>query len=224
MAAPTRTPEIRINVRTMQEVRKALSVISQIITNTSTILTQQAVAPDKNDDASGGWKRGDVWQTTSNHIYELVDPTTGAAEWKKQIDLATAPGDGGVAGGPTVLGRILAQDTNGIWQSLDPETDGSILMLDSTKELGVKWDSDSGTGSVYFEVYMRATSGTVYADLYDETGSAQVSGSQIATTSSTFTLRRTVALTLNIDSTYRPRFGVIGTDTGEGLGAVVLAI
>ncbi|MDP2930293.1 MAG: hypothetical protein Q8N56_01645, partial [bacterium] len=77
-----------------------------------------------------------------------------------------------------------------------------------------------GSVSFYYEVYMRATTGTVYARLYNETDSTAVSGSVLSTTSTSFVRLRTATLTSTLidGKTYRAQFGKVGADTGETLG------
>lgn len=139
MAAPTRTPEIRVNVRSFEEVRKSLSAIGQIITNITAVITGQSVAPNSTNDISEGWEVGSKWQTTDQHIYECVVNTEGGAVWKKQVDLATESGDGGIAGGSPPKGKILAQNSSGVWKVLDPGDNDFILIADDGETLGVKW-------------------------------------------------------------------------------------
>lgn len=80
------------------------------------------------------------------------------------------------------------------------------------------WGTGGSGVSFYLEVYMRQTTGTVYARLLNETDTTAVTGSTLSTTSSTFTRVRTAALTLTDGKTYRVQFGKIGADAGKTMG------
>jgi len=73
-----------------------------------------------------------------------------------------------------------------------------------------------GTADFYLEVYMRATAGTVYAQLYDLT--SEGSAMQVSTNETSFTLVRSGAITLTNGHTYRLRVGKVDTDAGEIVG------
>lgn len=84
--------------------------------------------------------------------------------------------------------------------------------------------ADTKEGLVYFEVYMRATLGIIYADLYDVTIGRSVPNSEVWTTSSSFVRVRTGKLFLTKNNEYRARAAASSGNAGEILGAVVLAI
>lgn len=79
-----------------------------------------------------------------------------------------------------------------------------------------------GFGSFYLEVYMRATSGTVLARLYNETTSTPVTGSGLSTNSAVFVRLRSGALTLTDASTYRLQLGKSALDSGEVLSGQLI--
>lgn len=77
----------------------------------------------------------------------------------------------------------------------------------------------------HLEATFRATSGTVYVRLFDETAAAAVAGSQISTSSSTVVRQRSAsAITLVNGNEYRIQVGVDGGAAGAILGASVLAL
>lgn len=80
-----------------------------------------------------------------------------------------------------------------------------------------------GSVNVYLEVYIRATTGTVYARLLDGNNSP-VTNSEVSTASATFQRLRSSALTLTNALTYRVQFGKAGADAGEFLGARLIMI
>lgn len=77
--------------------------------------------------------------------------------------------------------------------------------------------------SFYFEVYFRATSGTVYARLLDNLGNV-VTGSELSTTSASFVRIRSSALTLINGRSYRVQFGKETPDGGEFISAKLVAV
>lgn len=91
----------------------------------------------------------------------------------------------------------------------------------------VNWGSSTG---FWFEVYMRQTTGTARARLFDLDVSAAVASSSINTTSATFTRVRTAsALTVGagdlVDGNeYVAQFGKDSGDAGEALGAKIVVV
>jgi hypothetical protein len=79
-------------------------------------------------------------------------------------------------------------------------------------------------GTFYFEAFYRATTGTVYARLYDLTASAEVAGSVLSTALTTFQLQQTDALTLIDGHVYEGQFGNEGADAGEARVATVIRV
>ena len=71
----------------------------------------------------------------------------------------------------------------------------------------------SGTPSIFFEVFMRATSGTARARLYNETDAVAVTNSDVSTASVTYVRIRSAALTLTDGKVYVAQFG---TEDGAG--------
>jgi len=76
----------------------------------------------------------------------------------------------------------------------------------------------------YFEVYMRAISGTAYARLLNETDNLPVDNSVLSTTETTMQTLLTNALTLINGKPYRAQFGKIELDSGAVLGAKLIAL
>lgn len=82
-----------------------------------------------------------------------------------------------------------------------------------------------GAVSIYLEVYMRATTGTAWARLYNVTDLGPVTDSVLSTTETTMQrLRTTSALTLTNNKIYRLQFGKSGSDAGEFLGGELVII
>lgn len=77
---------------------------------------------------------------------------------------------------------------------------------------------------VYAEAYFRATTGTVYTDLYDLTSAALVASSTLTTSAATFTRVRSAALTLTDGHEYRFRISKTGVDAGEILSAKLILL
>ena len=71
-------------------------------------------------------------------------------------------------------------------------------------------------GSYLYEAYFRATSGTVYARLIDNTA---VTLGDVSTSSGTFARVRSGALSLVSGREYRTQVGKAGADAGELLGS-----
>jgi len=74
--------------------------------------------------------------------------------------------------------------------------------------------TDANWGSpddFYLEVWLLATSGTVYARLYDETAAAEVASSEVSTASATYVRLVSSALTLVDAHVYRFQLGGDGS-------------
>ena len=84
-----------------------------------------------------------------------------------------------------------------------------FLFTAVTWSLGVKFA---------LEVYIRATTGTVYARLADLAGNP-VSGSQVSTSSSSFVRLRSSSFQLVDGTSYRVQLGKVGSDGGEAVAA-----
>ena len=76
--------------------------------------------------------------------------------------------------------------------------------------------------SHFFQVFLRATVGTVYARLFDVTADAEVASSEVSTTSATHVRLRTGSLTLVDGNEYVPQFGLEGSDAGKKKSARML--
>lgn len=77
---------------------------------------------------------------------------------------------------------------------------------------------------VYLEVYMRATAGTVYAELYDLTAAAIVAGTTLSTASATLTRIRASSVTLTDGHEYRIQISKSGSDAGEILSGKLILL
>lgn len=93
------TASLRTNVKTMDDVRRALQVLQPFIPVTHT------VAPSINDDESKGFKVGSLVVVDGAGVsddikgtYECFDNSIGAAVWRKNVDVLQIP-PGGIAGG-----------------------------------------------------------------------------------------------------------------------------
>jgi hypothetical protein len=76
----------------------------------------------------------------------------------------------------------------------------------------------------YLEAYLKATTGTVYFRLYNETDGAEVLNSEVSTTSAVSTRLRTAALSMADGKVYRLQFGKSGSDAGETYGGKLIGI
>jgi len=74
----------------------------------------------------------------------------------------------------------------------------------------------------YHEVYMKATSGTVYARVYDTTSLAEVANSEVSTAETSSTRLRSSAITLTDGHIYMLQTGTTGA--GEISGGKLIAI
>ena len=81
-----------------------------------------------------------------------------------------------------------------------------------------------GSVTWYFEVYMKATSGTALARLVDDNGAALASSEVSTTTLQTYVRLRSGALTLVDGSSYRPQFGKKDMGAGAFMGAKLIAV
>ena len=85
--------------------------------------------------------------------------------------------------------------------------------------------SEWATAVVYhLEATFRATSGTVYVRLFDETAAAAVTNSEVSTSSSTVARYRSSAVTLVDGNEYRIQVGIDPSAAGAILGASVLGL
>lgn len=83
------------------------------------------------------------------------------------------------------------------------------------------WTSDVW----YFEVFMKAVSGTVHARLHDTTTDVAVPGSEVSTTSTSYVRLRSTSFSLTDGHVYCGRFGVdTGGPTGQGIGMRLINI
>lgn len=94
-----------------------------------------------------------------------------------------------------------------------------VLMGDVFKYVAAKYSSSL---LVYFEVFLRATTGTAHARMFDATLSAAVSGSNLSTASATHTRQRSGPLTLVDGSEYLVEFGTLPGDAGAARGGKIV--
>lgn len=81
-----------------------------------------------------------------------------------------------------------------------------------------------GGGSVYYEAFYKATSGTVYSRLWNLTTAMVVPGTTDSLTTNTLTVQRSGLLALTDGNSYRAQFGKAGSDTGEAVGADIVVV
>ncbi len=131
---------IRASEATLIEVRQALQRIEMF----RRLVTYEAEAnPGKSDDRTQGFVAGALWTNTlTNTSWRLTDATEGAAVWNRLIGVEAT--DGGVAGTP--LGFILVTNSAGDYVPLGVGANGEVLFADSSKTLGLKWDSTGTLG------------------------------------------------------------------------------
>ena len=102
----------------------------------------------------------------------------------------------------------------------------SPIISGAANEYGVPFYYDAAQWPVgmtfYFEVYMRATTGTVHAMLWNATDNVPVLGTTVTTASGSFVRLRSGAVSLTTLKEYRARFGTDADGAGEFLGAKVL--
>ncbi len=77
--------------------------------------------------------------------------------------------------------------------------------------------------NVQFQAFMRAHTGTISGRLYDITSDRVVPGTEISTTSTTLGLVTSGIVTLDIGNRYRAQFGVVAGESGEVVGAQLVA-
>lgn len=96
------------------------------------------------------------------------------------------------------------------------------------QQRGIAWlytSSNWTTFDLFFEVYIKATAGTVCARLESLTDGSVVSGSEITTTSTVYVRLRSPTLTTLVNGhEYVAALGKAGADSGECKGAKVLGI
>ena len=78
--------------------------------------------------------------------------------------------------------------------------------------------------SMYFETYIRRTTGIAEARLYNVTDAVGVVNSNVAASTSSFIRLRSGAITLIDGKTYIAQFGAAKADAGEALGAKIINI
>jgi len=99
---------------------------------------------------------------------------------------------------------------------------GSIVWTSATASPYRSVVLDSPTGAIYvFRVEMRATAGTARARLYNITGAASVTSSEITTAATINTILESATLTLTDGDRYVPQFGTLAADGGIPVGAEV---
>lgn len=107
------------------------------------------------------------------------------------------------------------------WAELEAPTPPNFTLYGAP----FRYDSANwGTVNFYLEVYMKATTGTVYARLYNITTNSEVPDSLLSTILTSLIRLRTGALTLTNTHEYRIQFGKSGSDAGEFLGGKLVVI
>lgn len=96
-------------------------------------------APGVNDDEDEGYRAGSRWITTGALVYECVDPTAGAAEWrirpKNNYSASAAPGTGddeddGYSVGSEWIITGAGDATDGdIYKCVDPSAGAAVWQL-----------------------------------------------------------------------------------------------
>ena len=72
---------IRVNVKTIDEIRQSLQTLEQNRLSSPKSNTT-ASAPTVNDDMTLGYSVFSLWvDTAASDVYQLIDPTVGAANW-----------------------------------------------------------------------------------------------------------------------------------------------
>lgn len=91
---------------------------------------------------------------------------------------------------------------------------GSAGVTYSLSGMPFFWDTSERPSNVqpYFEVFIRAVSGTGYARLFDLTVDAPVSGSELSTTLASYQRKRVGPLTLTDQHEYMAQKGKVGSD------------
>src|SRR3990167_2169835 len=100
-----------------------------------------------------------------------------------------------------------------------------LVLLHTSYGLPFLYESANWSGALfYLEVYIRATAGTVYTRLWNETTSQVVTDSELNTANASFQRLRSGSLTLTNNNLYRLQFGKSGTDAGEFLGGKLVVV
>lgn len=156
-------------------------------------------------------------------LANLTNATEYKARWKRASGSGTSSFDGGTVlisqTDPTATVTIieLGEDNNVPSTSYSAPTDYGIFQYDSAMF--------DGTVAIYLEadLHGNANGDTTYGALYDITGTAQVTGSEVSHTGDTTTTRkRSGAITLTNGREYRP--DIKGTSTSDDVPAVKLII
>jgi hypothetical protein len=85
-------------------------------------------------------------------------------------------------------------------------------------------DNWASSSLLYYEVYMKATTGRVYARLYNVTDGTGMLSSQVSTAGTSLERVRSNALTLVDGKEYRVQVGKFGSDAGEMVGAKLIIL
>jgi hypothetical protein len=107
------------------------------------------------------------------------------------------------------------------WAELEVPTPPNFVLYGAPfKYESANW----GAVNFYFEVYMRATTGSVYARLYNVTTDSAVPDSLLSTVLTSLVRLRSGAITLTNTHEYRVQFGKSGSDAGEFLGGKIVVV
>lgn len=113
------------------------------------------------------------------------------------------------------------------WVNGDPAVVTEIVNVSSNMTTYSRYRNffiDDPVPDIYFEVFMRQTSGKVTASLYDVTDGITVEGSQVQSTSATFERVRSGPIVLQKDHEYQREMGVNETDAGEIIFSQILGV
>ena len=90
--------------------------------------------------------------------------------------------------------------------------------------IGVPAVYENSPTAIGLEVFMRQTTGTAEARLFDNTADAAVASSQISTTSATNVRVRSGALGMVDGNEYEAQFGTLSADEGKVKGAKMVIV
>ena len=163
------------------------------------------------------------WQSLNN----IKNHTASGAPAAGELSIVTTTGSERVYAcfdGSTFVTIPLVSQPKFIILGADLGTLGSSYS--TTKQAGFYTDFLTGDKTFYFEANLIAgVGGSVYADLYDDAGATEVTGSEIyTTTSSGYTRVRSGLITLSKNKIYYPRAKYVTTAAGSGSNGFKLIV
>lgn len=169
----------------------------------------------------GGVNKGAVTTTLTNDA-SFHNVTVGLGAW--DLDWTAAELDGlqvfiksQQAGKTPVALQIDVSEIEVIITAEPPFVSYGVPFLYTA----VNWTAGS---TMYFETYMKATTGLAEARVYNVTDATAVANSTIVTTSGSLIRFRSAAFTLTDGKTYIAQFGAAKADAGEALGAKIINV